>query len=213
MNIVVLISGDGSNLQAIIDAVEDNTIPATITRVISNKASAFGLERAQRHHIPTTVLQKKHFANREKYDEALLACLKETQADLIVLAGFMHILSATCVQHFTGKIINIHPALLPKFRGLHTHQRALDAQENTHGSTVHLVTAELDAGQIIAQAAFPITDKDTADTLERKVKHIEHQLYPKVIALFATEQLHFDGRSLVYNHSPLPMQGLQWAFT
>jgi phosphoribosylglycinamide formyltransferase 1 len=121
----------------------------------------------------------------------------------------MHILGTECVQKFVGKIINIHPALLPKFRGLHTHQRVIDANETEHGSTVHLVNAELDAGQIIAQARLAITPTDTVNTLEEKIKCLEHQLYPEVIQLFATERLQFDGTSLRFDQQPLPQNGLQ----
>lgn len=207
--IAVLISGNGSNLQAIIDAIEQNQIPATINVVISNQPNAYGLERARQHGIETEVIQKSDFADRASFDLALTMCLKAFNPDLIVLAGFMHILSHECVQQFAGKIINIHPALLPKYRGLHTHQRVLQTQDQEHGSTVHLVTAELDAGQIIAQSRLMIDPEDTPATLEERIKHLEHSLYPFVIELFAKGCLTFNGTQLLYNNQPLPQNGLQ----
>lgn len=180
--IAVLISGNGSNLQAIIDAVNQGQIQAEIVLVLSNKASAYGLQRAQQANIPTEILSGKDFDSRESYDMALQKILDTYRPDLIVLAGFMRILSENFVNHFAGKLINIHPSLLPKYKGINTHQRVLDAGDKIHGVTIHYVTADLDDGPIIEQASLEVLSDETADTLEARIHQLEHELYPRVIA-------------------------------
>lgn len=206
LTLAVLISGNGSNLQAIIDAIAAG-LPAKINVVISNQAQAFGLVRAERAGIPVRILSHKDFADRNSYDAALRACLDEYQPDLIILAGFMRILSDEFVGHFQPRLLNIHPSLLPKYPGLNTHQQALANGDNIHGVTVHVVTPEVDAGPIIAQAKTPITAEDTVDSLKAKVQQLEHQIYPEVIKLYAEGrlQLHNDGVSI--DGQLLPAQG------
>lgn len=188
MNIVVLISGNGSNLQAIIDACIAGA-PIKIVAVISNRADAYGIKRAHIAEIPTVVIDHKLYPTREEYDQALLITLQRYQPDLIVLAGFMRILSATVVNAFANKILNIHPALLPKYPGLNTHQRALENQDTEHGVSIHIVTNELDAGPIIAQQAFNISTDDTPESLQEKAHQIEHQLYPLTLIKIARGEL------------------------
>jgi len=187
--IVVLISGSGSNLQAIIDKIELGVLNAEITAVISNVAGVKGLERAQKHQIPNHVIAHGDFDSREAFDSKLQSVIDEINPDLIVLAGFMRILSPAFAKHFRGKMLNIHPSLLPKYPGLHTHQRALDAGDAEHGTTIHFVTEELDGGPVVHQRKFPIEETDTAETLFAKVQQLEHQMYPEVIKQFCEGQL------------------------
>lgn len=203
LGIVVLISGNGSNLQAIIDAIAQQGIPARIQAVISDQADAHGLIRAQKADIPTTVLSAKGYASREAYDRDLQKVIDCYLPGLVVLAGFMRILSPGFVRHYQGRIINIHPSLLPKYTGLHTHERVLAAGDQEHGVTVHFVTEELDGGPLIAQSKLNITPNDTAETLKTRVHVLEHALYPKVIRWFAENKLRlnnhhveFDGKQL-----------------
>lgn len=176
--VVVLISGSGSNLQALIDNIASGDNPAQISAVISNRADAYGLQRAQSAGIATQVLDHKQFDGREAFDAALAAAIDAHQPQLVVLAGFMRILSAGFVRHYQGRLLNIHPSLLPKYKGLHTHQRALDAGDREHGCSVHFVTEELDGGPLVVQAVVPIAADDTADTLAQRVHGAEHQIYP-----------------------------------
>lgn len=179
--IVVLISGSGSNLQAIIDA----DLPITIRAVISNRADAYGLTRAEAAGIPTAVLDHKGFTDRESYDAALRALIDSYNPGLLVLAGFMRILSDGFVRHYEGRMINIHPSLLPKYRGLDTHARAIEAGDGEAGCSVHFVTAELDAGPVIIQARVPVLEHDTPETLAARVLEQEHRIYPEAIRRFA----------------------------
>jgi phosphoribosylglycinamide formyltransferase-1 len=181
LKLVVLISGRGSNLSALIDAIQAKTLNAEITAVISNKADAKGLELAQKHTIPTTVIDHKMFSSREHFDEALASAIQHYSHDLIILAGFMRVLTAHFVNHFFPKIINIHPSILPAFTGLHTHERAMTEGVKFHGCTVHAVTAELDHGPILGQGIVPVYAHDSAETLAARVLNIEHQLLPAVI--------------------------------
>ncbi len=198
--LLVLISGNGSNLQAIIDACAAQAIPAEIVAVISNVPGAFGLERAKKAGLATATVDHKAFASRAEFDAALLATMQRFDADLVVLAGFMRILSADLVNAYSGRMINIHPSLLPKYPGLHTHQRALEAGDAEHGCTIHFVTADLDGGPLIAQASCPILPGDTPTTLAARVHPLEHALYPQVIAWFATGRLHYrDGQAILDN--------------
>ncbi len=178
-NIVVLISGSGSNLQSIIDNADD--IGINIKCVISNKANAFGLERAKKAGIATQFIDHTQFETREDFDQAIIQHINTINPELVVLAGFMRILSTDFINTFVGKILNIHPALLPKYKGLNTHQRAIDAGEKFAGATVHFVTNELDSGEIILQQSVPIQSIDTAESLAKKVLAQEHLLYPKAI--------------------------------
>lgn len=186
--IVVLISGSGSNLQSIIDASQRD-LPVDIRAVISNRPDAYGLTRASEAGIATEVLENGHFADRESYDAALRELIDSYQPELVVLAGFMRILSDGFVRHYEGRMLNIHPSLLPKYRGLHTHARALEAGDKVAGCTVHFVTAELDAGPIILQARVPVLDGDTPETLAARVLEQEHKIYPEAIRQFAEKKL------------------------
>ena len=197
--IVVLISGSGSNLQAIIDNIQAGNIKAEISAVISNRADAFGLERAEKAGIDHHVLDHKIFATRESFDDSLAQVIDSYEPDLIVLAGFMRILSDQFVNHFQGKLINIHPSLLPKYKGLDTHQRALDNGDNEHGASVHFVIPELDAGTVIIQGVVPIKDNDTVEQLQQRVHKIEHQIYPQAVKYLAEEGLALKANGLFYN--------------
>ncbi|MCF7495919.1 phosphoribosylglycinamide formyltransferase [Vibrio sp. L5-1] len=188
-NIVVLVSGSGSNLQAILDACDSHTIDASVKAVFSNKADAFGLERAKSAGVHAHSVNPKEFNSREEFDHELMVQIDAYQPDLIVLAGYMRILSSEFVRHYAGKMINIHPSLLPKYPGLHTHQRAIDAQDKEHGTSVHFVTEELDGGPVILQAKVPVFEDDDADMLARRVLTQEHCIYPMVCKWFAEDRL------------------------
>jgi len=190
--LVVLISGSGSNLQSIIDGAATD-LPVDIRAVISNRADAFGLERARKAGIETKVLNHNDFPDRDAYDQALGDLIDEYQPGLVVLAGFMRILTPALVNRYHGRMFNIHPSLLPKFRGLHTHQRAIEAGEKVHGASVHFVTEELDGGPVILQARVPVKSGDDADTLGARVLTQEHIIYPMAIRLFAEDTLQMDG--------------------
>ncbi len=179
--LAILISGEGSNLQAIIDAITRGTLDARIDMVISNKASARGLGRARQAGIPAVVVAAIKGQSREEYDQRLLDTLAPTAPDLIVLAGFMRILSADFVRFYKGRIINIHPSLLPAYKGMDTHQRVLDAGETWHGATVHFVTEKLDDGKTIIQSRIPVEPDDTAESLQQRVHIEEHVIYPRAI--------------------------------
>ena len=179
--IVILISGRGSNMMSIIDAIEQATLAATIAAVISNRPDAPGLKLAEKAGINTVVIDDHEFTSRDMFDKALAEQIDRYAPTLVVLAGFMRILTAEFVRHFAHKLVNIHPSLLPKFKGLNTHQRAIDAGEKEHGATVHLVTAKLDDGPVILQARVPVLPNDTADTLAARVLKKEHDLYPRAI--------------------------------
>ena len=192
ISLVVLISGNGSNLQAIIDAIAEGRLDARIVAVISNRPDAFGLERASQAGITTAILDHKRFASRESYDEALAELIDGYRPDLLVLAGFMRILTPGFVNRYPNRMLNIHPSLLPKYQGLHTHRRALEAGDREHGVSVHLVTAELDGGPVVGQARCPIEPGDTEASLAAKVRVLEHRLYPEVIQAFADNRLTLD---------------------
>ncbi|MBC3911001.1 phosphoribosylglycinamide formyltransferase [Undibacterium umbellatum] len=191
--IVILISGRGSNMQAIVEAAAKQQWPAQIAAVISNRADAGGLEYAASRGIPTAIVVSKQFVTREAFDAALQAKIDEFTPDLVVLAGFMRILTAGFVEHYAGRMLNIHPSLLPSFVGLATHQQAIDAGVKVHGVTVHFVTAELDHGPIVAQAVVPVLDDDTEDTLSHRVLEQEHQIYPRAVLQFVEGKLRIDG--------------------
>lgn len=208
MNIVVLISGSGTNLQAIIDEIEAGTIDGRIVAVISNRPGVKGLERASNHGIHTVVLDHTGYDTREDFDSALQAEIERYQPELVVLAGFMRILTDGFVDHFAGRMLNIHPSLLPKFKGLNTHQRALDAGEQQHGCSVHFVSSELDSGAVIGQAKVDIAANDTAESLSQKVQKQEHQLYPASVRLFCNRDIELTPQGVLYKGQLLPDTGL-----
>ena len=187
-NIVILISGRGSNMKAVVRAAKAEQWPARIAAVISNKADAGGLAFAAAHDIPTAVVSNKDYADRASFDAALQAVIDRFAPDLVVLAGFMRILTAPFVAHFAGRMLNIHPSLLPKYPGLHTHRQVLDAGDIEHGATVHFVTAELDHGPMVAQATIPVLPGDTEVSLAARLLPQEHLLYPRAIRMVLDQQ-------------------------
>ncbi len=197
LRLAILISGNGSNLQAIIDAIEAGRLDAGICLVVSDRADAHGLLRAARHGIPTRVVEDSG-GGRERFDEALRSCLEPLHPDYILLAGFMRILGQSFIDAFPDRILNIHPSLLPAYKGLDTHQRALDAGESQHGVSIHLVTAELDGGPVILQGAYPIEAGDTAEDLRRKGHRLEHMMYPQVIDWLGDGTLEIDNGQILY---------------
>lgn len=191
--VVVLISGDGSNLQTLIDGQASGELPIDLRAVISNRAGAFGLERARTAGIAAEALSHRDFASRAEHDRALHACIERHEPGLVVLAGFMRILTPEFVARYHGRLINIHPSLLPAFRGLHTHQRALDAGAERHGCSVHYVIPELDAGPVIVQAAVPVLPGDTAELLTDRVRAQEHRIYPLAVRWIAEGRVALSG--------------------
>lgn len=187
--IVILLSGRGSNMQAIVERCASEAWPAEVVAVLSNKAEASGLAWAAERGVPTAALDHQDFATREAFDTALAGLIDTYQPDLVVLAGFMRILSADFVAHYAGRLLNVHPSLLPAFTGLHTHRRAIAAGCKLAGSTVHLVTAELDHGPIVAQAVVPVMSDDDEHTLAARVLAREHELYPLAVRWFVEDQL------------------------
>ena len=207
-NIVVLISGNGSNLQAIIDGCTNGVIKnSRVTAVISNKADAYGLKRAQQANIDNLYLTATEFANRQAYDQALIEKIDAYQPDVIILAGFMRILSADFVHHYQGRMLNIHPSLLPKYSGLNTHQRAIDAGDTEHGTSVHFVTEELDGGPVILQAKVPIFATDNVDDVIQRVQRQEHNIYPLVTQWLLSQRLSMQNGRAVLDGNILPPQG------
>lgn len=205
--IVVLISGNGSNLQAIIDAVQAGRIHAEICGVISNKADAYGLERAKAAHIPTFVFNRKDFESNAAMDHAVADQISALQADLIVLAGYMKILTSAFTQRFAGKILNIHPSLLPKYPGLNTYQRAIDAGDTEHGMSIHFVNEEVDGGAVVLQAKVPIYPDDEIADIAERVHEQEHRCYPLVIQWFCAGRLKLVNQQAFLDETLLPVQG------
>ena len=187
----VLISGSGSNLQAIIDEVAAGRLDLELCTVLSNRPDAAGLDRARKAGIATLCLSHRDYAERERYDAALIGALHPYRPDLVILAGFMRILTGTFVTHFSGRILNIHPSLLPKFPGLDTHQRVIDAGEKWHGCTVHFVTEDLDGGPPVIQGRVPVLAGDSADELAARVLAVEHRIYPEAARMFAAGRLEY----------------------
>ncbi len=185
LRVVVLISGRGSNFIAIHQAIAEQRIPADIVAVISNKADAAGLDYARQAGIATHVIEHQAFPDRASFDREMLRVIDSYQPGLVVLAGFMRILSGEFVRHYRGRLINIHPSLLPRFPGLNTHQRAIDAGEQEHGATVHFVEEEVDSGEIIIQARVPVLASDTEETLAARVLEQEHKIYPAAVKWIA----------------------------
>lgn len=206
-NVVVLISGSGSNLQALIDSIAHDGNPGRISAVISNRADAYGLERAKQAGIATAVLDHKQFEGREAFDAALVEAIDAFEPQLVVLAGFMRILSSDFVRHYAGRLLNIHPSLLPKYKGLHTHQRALEAGDSEHGCSVHFVTEELDGGPLVVQAVIPVRANDTLDSLAQQVHRQEHLIYPMAVRWFAEGRLRLDEQGAMLDGQPLPSAG------
>jgi len=208
LSLVVLISGRGSNLRAILEAIEAGELPAVVTAVISTSASAPGLAYAQQRHIDTLALDAADYPERSDYDRALQGLIERFNPDLVVLAGFMRILTPDFVRQFEGRIINIHPSLLPALRGLRTHQRALAAGAQEHGASVHFVTEELDGGPVIAQVRVPVLADDDATTLAARVLREEHRLYPQTLRWLAEGRIRWDDERLLVDDQPLtrPLQ-------
>lgn len=202
VSIGVLISGSGTNLQAIIDAIEAGKLDAKIEVVLSNKADAYGLVRARNHRIPTEVLNHKNFSSREAYDEALVALLDGRGVELVVLAGFMRLLSPVFVKAYSNRIMNIHPALLPAFPGLNVQQKAVEHGARFSGCTVHFVNEECDQGPIIIQAVVPVFPDDTGETLAARILEQEHRIYSRAIQLFAQRRLKVIGRRVLVDRPP-----------
>ena len=203
---VVLISGNGSNLQAIIDACHDGQIFGDVVAVISNQSSAYGLNRATDAGIEAVTLPHKDFPTRADYDGALSQHINQFEPDLIVLAGFMRILTADTVRQYRGRIINIHPSILPLYPGLNTHERVLEDQASIHGATVHFVTEALDGGPLILQGRVRVLDNDSKETLAAKVHIVEHQIYPKAIAWFSTGRLQMKEDAALLDDKPIDLR-------
>ena len=187
--IIVLISGNGSNLQAIIDACKSGIINGKVVGVISNKANAFGLERAKKDNIPSKVINHNNYNTREDFDKKLVSTIEIFQPDLIVLAGFMRILSPVMTSAFKDKMINIHPSLLPKYPGINTHEQVIANNDAEHGVTIHSVSEELDGGPIIAQSKILVHKKQQLDDLIERIHKVEHMIFPKVISMIASDEI------------------------
>ncbi len=203
IRLVVLISGRGSNLQAILDQAASGELPVEVAAVISNRPGVAGLERARQAGVPALELDHKNFPDRPTFEAALIELIDRHRPDLVALAGFMRLLTASFTEHYQGRLLNIHPSLLPKFRGLHTHERALAAGETEHGASIHFVTAELDGGPVIVQARVPVLSGDDPDTLAARVLEQEHRLYPLAIRWFAEGRLRLDGEQVLFDEQSL----------
>ena len=193
LSIVTLISGRGSNFEAIVKTAQKEQWPVRFAGLIANHSAAKGLEFARLQGIPTYVIEHQDHDSRESFDAALIEKIDQLEADLVVLAGFMRILTPGFIRHFQGRLINIHPALLPAFPGLHTHERALEAGVKEHGATVHFVTEGVDEGPIICQASVPVLPEDDADSLAARVLKAEHQIYPRAVKWFLDGRLRIEG--------------------
>jgi phosphoribosylglycinamide formyltransferase-1 len=207
MKLVVLISGSGSNLQAFIDAIDAGSLKAEIALVLSNKAGAYGLERATEAGITTAVVDHRAFESREDFDQALVDTLQPLNVDLVILAGFMRILTPVFINGFSGRLLNIHPSLLPRYPGLHTHQRAIDAGDSHGGATVHFVTEELDGGPPILQARVSLLAGDSAEELAARVLVREHHIYPLAAQWFADDRLALTAQGAILDGVLLPETG------
>lgn len=210
IKVVVLISGSGSNLQAILDHIAHHHLPVVVQAVISNVPGAFGLERARLAGVPALVCDHTLYKKRTDFEAALLEMIRPYQPDFLVLAGFLRLLSPPFIAHYPDNIINIHPSLLPAYPGLHTHTRVLEAQEKEHGVTIHFVNGLLDDGPIIAQAKLLIHPEDNADSLQKRVLKLEHELYPLVLRWLATKEITYnlDTGFVFCRGKPLPPTGL-----
>lgn len=206
--IVVLVSGNGSNLQALIDSVANGELNASIALVLSNKPNVHGLTRAEDAGIETAVVDHTSHQSRELFDAAMIRIIDNYQPDLVVLAGFMRILSTDFVRRYQGRLLNIHPSLLPKYPGLHTHQRAIEAGDTMHGVTTHFVTPALDSGPNIIQAEVPILAHDTPEQLAARVQEREHIIYPITVKWFVDGRLTMKGNRAFLDAEPIPETGL-----
>jgi phosphoribosylglycinamide formyltransferase-1 len=206
--LVVLISGRGSNLKAILDAIRHEQLPAVVTAVISDQSRAAGLDYARQENIDTLALDAADYPDRHSYDRALQGLIDRFNPGLVVLAGFMRILTPAFVHHYEGRLINIHPSLLPEFPGLNTHQRAIDEGARQHGASVHFVTEEVDGGPVIVQVRVPVLPDDDAERLAARVLKQEHRLYPQAIRWLAEGRIRLVGEQLLFDQRPLqqPLQ-------
>ena len=202
-SLVVLISGSGSNLQAIIDAIKNGYLHAEIKAVISNNATAKGLERAAIENITTHVIDHKRFPSRESFDQAMMQLIDPIKPELIILAGFMRILSSGFIEHYRHRLINVHPSLLPKYKGLNTHQLAIDNHDTIHGASVHYVNDELDSGPVVIQAQVAVDAGDTAETLAARVLIEEHKIYPMLVKMHCEGRITFDKNHLQLDNKTL----------
>lgn len=202
--LAVLISGQGRNLQAILDAAASGRLPATVAGVVSNRADAPGLERARAAGVPAVVVPHAQYADRAAFDQALLAALEALRPDYVAMAGFMRVLGDGFIRRFKGRMVNIHPSLLPKYRGLHTHRRVLEAGDTEHGASVHFVTEELDGGPVAIQGRFSVRPQDDEQALaERVMQEVELKIYPQALAWMARGELRFDAQGLTFRGRPL----------
>jgi phosphoribosylglycinamide formyltransferase-1 len=207
---VVLISGSGSNLQALIDAITAGTIVATIELVISNKPEAMGLTRANKAGIATQVINHLEFGSREAFDRELMHAIDDKQPELVVLAGFMRIFTPELTHHFHGRMLNIHPSLLPQFKGTNTHERAIEAEVDQHGASVHFVSSELDGGPMVLQALVPVEDLDSPRVLAARVLVQEHVIYPIAIKWFCEGRLKLQNNLVLMDGHRLPVEGMKF---
>lgn len=203
LKLAILISGNGSNLQSIIDAIESGRLNAQIKTVVSSNSEAYGLVRATQHDLSTWVIDHRDYQDREQYDAVLKRYLESVATDYIVLAGFMRILGPGIIKAFEHRILNIHPSLLPAYKGLNTYQRALDDNATHHGVSIHLVTAELDDGPIICQASYPVEAGDSVEDLQAKGLRLEHQMYPQVLCWLSDNKLTIERGQLYYEKALL----------
>jgi len=203
---VVLISGSGSNLQAFIDHVNSGDLDLDIALVLSNVPTAFGLQRAKDAGIHSTYINHKDFENRLAFDQAMMERIDSVEPDIVILAGFMRILTSEFVNHYANRLINIHPSLLPKFTGVNTHQRAIDAREQWHGASIHFVIPELDAGPVILQGRLELRADDTPETLQERIHKIEHQLYPLAVKWFCENRLGIENGKVLLDGETSPLQ-------
>ena len=206
--LVVLISGSGSNLQAIIDQVGNGTIDADISLVLSNNPDVMGLQRASAAGINTEVINHREYDSRDSFDRELIRRIDAEQPQLVILAGFMRIFTPAFTNHYAGRMLNIHPSLLPEFKGVNTHARAIEAGANQHGASVHFVNSELDGGPLVIQAIVDVNEDDTAETLAGKVLQQEHTIYPIVVKWFCEGRLSLDGNQVRLDKQSLPPQGI-----
>lgn len=211
--LAILISGSGSNLQAFIDAVANHSLSASIAVVISNRPDVKGLERAAKAGIRTEVLDHKQFSDRQAFDQQLMKLIDQYNVDVVILAGFMRILGGDFVRHYQGKLFNIHPSLLPKYPGLHTHQRTIAAGDSEAGASVHFVVPELDAGPIVIQARVAVKKEDNADSLAKRVLEQEHQIYPLAVKWFCDKRLVLTQTGALLDGQLLPATGFQFQHT
>ena len=206
----VLISGGGTNLQAIMDYVRENSLPCNIQVVVSNNASAYGLTRAARAGIATEVVDHRRFTDRAAFDRKLIYTLETYDVEVLLLAGFMRILTDEFVEHFRGRMLNIHPSLLPDLKGLDTHRRAIEAGHEFHGASVHFVTPELDSGPVVLRGKLRVGANPTVDTLQQRVHDLEYRIYPQAVEWYAYGRLRLEQHTVYLDDRALPATGEEW---